>query len=60
MIRSITTDMTINPKIQKQIDRFYKKQSVTQVGLSIGSMGRRHEEGKAKEVEVMNHVGMEW
>lgn len=42
-IRSKATDVMIDPKVQKQIDRFFKKHSVTQVGLSVSNMGCRHE-----------------
>ena len=45
--------MTIDPKVQKEIDRFFKKHGVTQVSMSAGNMGYRREEGKAKKAEVM-------
>jgi hypothetical protein len=51
-IRSKATDVTIDPKVQKQIDRFFKKHSVTRVGLSVSNMGCRREEGKAIELDI--------
>jgi len=44
--RWVATDVTTNPKVQKEITRFFKKYGVTQVGMSDGNMGCPHEEGE--------------
>ena len=44
--RWVATDVTTNPKIQKEIERFFKKHGVTRVGMSAGNMGCPHEEGE--------------
>ena len=44
--RWVATDVTTNPKVQKEIDRFFKKHGVKRVGMSEGNMGCPHEEGK--------------
>ena len=42
----VATDVTTNPKVQREIERFFKKHGVTRVGMSAGNMGCPHEEGK--------------
>jgi hypothetical protein len=44
--RWVATDVTTNPKVQKEIDRFFKSHGVTRVGVSAGNMGCPHEEGE--------------
>ena len=44
--RWVATDVTTNPKVQKEIERFFKKHGITRVGMSDGNMGCPHEEGK--------------
>ena len=44
--RWVATDVTMNPKIQKEINRFFKKYGVKRVGMSDGNMGCPHEEGE--------------
>lgn len=44
--RWVATDVTTNPKVQREIDRFFKKYGVKRVGMSAGNMGCPHEEGK--------------
>jgi len=44
--RWVATDVTTNPKVQKEIDQFFTKHGVTQVGISDGNMGCPHEEGE--------------
>ena len=44
--RWVATDVMTNPKVQKEIDRFFKKHGVTRVGMSDGNMGCPHEEGE--------------
>ena len=44
--RWMATDVTTNPRIQKEIERFFKKHGVTRVGMSAGNMGCPHEEGE--------------
>ena len=44
--RWVSTDVTTNPKIQKEIDRFFKNHDVTRIGMSAGNMGCPHEEGE--------------
>jgi len=44
--RWVASDVTTNPKVQKEIERFFKKHGVTRVGMSDGNMGCPHEEGK--------------
>ena len=44
--RWVATDVMTNPKVEKQIDRFFKKYGVTKVAMSEGNMGCPHEEGK--------------
>ena len=43
--RWVATDVTTNPQVQKEIDRFFKKYGVARVGMSDGNMGCPHEEG---------------
>ena len=40
----MATDVTTNPKVQKEIDRFFNKHGVIRVGMSDGNMGCSHEE----------------
>jgi hypothetical protein len=42
----VATDVLSNPKIQKEIERFFKEHGVTRVGMSSGNLGCPHEEGK--------------
>ena len=44
--RWMASDVTTNPKVQEQIDRFFKKHGVRRVGMSAGNMGCPHEEGE--------------
>ncbi len=44
--RWMASDVTTNPKVQEQIDRFFKKHGVRRVGMSDGNMGCPHEEGE--------------
>jgi len=44
--RWVATDVTTSPKVQKEIDRFFKKHGVKRVGMSDGNMGCPHEEGE--------------
>ncbi len=44
--RWVATDVTTNPKVQKEIARFFKKYGVQRVGMSEGNMGCPHEEGE--------------
>ena len=44
--RWVATDVTTSPKVQKEIDRFFKKHGVHRVGMSPGNIGCPHEEGK--------------
>jgi hypothetical protein len=44
--RWVATDVTTNPKVRKEIDRFFQTHGVTQVGMSQGNMGCPHEEGE--------------
>ena len=44
--RWVATDVTTNPKVQKEIDKFFKKHGVKQVGMTEGNLGCPHEEGK--------------
>jgi hypothetical protein len=44
--RWVATDVATNPKVAKEIDRFFKKYGVTKVGMSDGNMGCPHEEGE--------------
>ena len=43
--RWVATDVTTNPKVQKQIQEFFDKHGVKSVGMSDGNMGCPHEEG---------------
>ncbi|NQU20918.1 MAG: hypothetical protein HQ567_06510, partial [Candidatus Nealsonbacteria bacterium] len=44
--RWVATDVTTNPKVQREMDRFFKKHGVKKVGMSEGNMGCPHEEGE--------------
>ena len=44
--RWVATDVKTNPKVSREIDRFFKKFGVKQVVTSAGNMGCPHEEGK--------------
>jgi hypothetical protein len=44
--RWVATDVTTNPKVATEIDRFFKKHGVKKVGMSEGNMGCPHEEGE--------------
>ena len=44
--RWVATDVMTNPKVQKEIDRFFKKYGVKRVGMSRGNLGCPHEEGE--------------
>lgn len=44
--RWMASDVTTNPKVQEQIDRFFKKHGVRHMGMSPGNIGCPHEEGE--------------
>lgn len=44
--RWVATNVTTNPKVQQEMDRFFKKHGVEKVGMSEGNMGCPHEEGE--------------
>ena len=44
--RWMATDVTTNPKVQGEIDDFFKKYGVRQVAMSAGNMGCPHEESE--------------
>ena len=44
--RWVATDVTTNPKVQQEIDNFFKQHGVTRVGMSDGNIGCPHEEGE--------------
>jgi hypothetical protein len=44
--RWVVTNVMENPKVQREMDRFFKKHGVETVGMSDGNMGCPHEEGK--------------
>lgn len=44
--RWVATDVTTNPKMQREMDKFFKKHGVKRVGMSEGNMGCPHEEGE--------------
>ena len=44
--RWVATDVTTNPKIQREIQEFFKEHGVTSVSMSDGNMGCPHEEGE--------------
>ena len=44
--RWVATDVTTNPKVQKEIEKFFKKYGVKQVGMTDGNLGCPHEEGE--------------
>ena len=44
--RWVATDVTINPKIQREIQEFFKEHGVKSVAMSDGNMGCPHEEGE--------------
>ena len=44
--RWVATDVMTNPKVRKEIERFFKKYGVKKVGMSDGNMGCPHEEGE--------------
>ena len=44
--RWVATDIMTNPKVQKEIEAFFREHGVTRVGVSDGNMGCPHEEGK--------------
>jgi hypothetical protein len=44
--RWVATDVTTNPKVQKELREFFKKHGVKSVAMSEGNMGCPHEEGK--------------
>jgi hypothetical protein len=44
--RWVASDVMTNPKVQKEIEQFFKKHGITRVGISDGNMGCPHEEGK--------------
>jgi hypothetical protein len=43
--RWMATDVTTNPKVQREMEGFFKKHGVKKVGMSEGNMGCPHEEG---------------
>ncbi len=44
--RWVSTDVMTNPKVQMEIERFFKKYGVKQVGMTDGNLGCPHEEGE--------------
>jgi hypothetical protein len=44
--RWVATDVTIYPKIQREIQEFFKEHGVKSVAMSDGNMGCPHEEGE--------------
>ena len=44
--RWVATDVTTNPKIQREILEFFKEHGVKSVAVSAGNMGCPHEEGE--------------
>ena len=44
--RWVATDVTTNPKVQHEMDSFFKEHGVTRIAMSDGNMGCPHEEGK--------------
>ena len=44
--RWVATDVTTSPKIQREIQEFFKQHGVTSVAMSDGNMGCPHEEGE--------------
>jgi hypothetical protein len=44
--RWVATDVTTNPKIQRQVQEFFKEHGVKSVAMSEGNMGCPHEEGE--------------
>jgi hypothetical protein len=44
--RWVATDVTTNPKVRKEIGRFFKTYGVNWVNMSNGNMGCLHEEGE--------------
>jgi hypothetical protein len=43
--RWVASDVTTNPKVQKEMEAFFKKHGVKSVAMSDGNMGCPHEEG---------------
>ena len=46
IMRWVATDVTINPKIQREIHEFFKEHGVKAVETSDGNVGCPHEEGE--------------
>ena len=46
MMRWVATDVTTNPKVQREIKGFFEKHGVKSVAKSDGNMGCPHEEGE--------------
>ena len=44
--RWVATDVITNPKVQKEMQAFFKKHGVKSVAMSDGNIGCPHEEGK--------------
>jgi SEC-C motif len=44
--RWVATDVTTNPKIQREVTEFFKRHGVKSVAMSDGNMGCPHEEGE--------------
>ena len=44
--RWVATNVMDNPKVQREMDKFFKKHGVTTVGMSDGNIGCPHEEGE--------------
>jgi hypothetical protein len=44
--RWVATDVTTNPRIQREIKEFFEQHGVKSVAMSEGNMGCPHEEGK--------------
>jgi hypothetical protein len=43
--RWVATDVTTNPKVQQEMQQFFRQHGVKSVGMSDGNMGCPHEEG---------------
>jgi hypothetical protein len=46
IMRWVAMDVTTNPKVQREMQAFFKKHGVKSVALSDGNMGCPHEEGR--------------
>ena len=46
LMRWMATDVTTNPKVQREIMEFFEEHGVKSVATSVGNMGCPHEEGE--------------